>query len=177
MEVWKAIPQFEGFYEASNLGRIRSIDKYVMNHSVSELRKGIVLAKVRNPQGYEYVTLSKLGIKKKYTTHRLVALTFIENPNNYPILNHIDGVKTNNRVGNLEWCTSSHNNKEAFRLGLKVPNVPKGEKHTNAKITELQALDILSKRLRQCEFMRLYGVSKTIVQSLQYGKTWKHLPR
>ena len=177
MEIWKPIPNFEGFYEASNLGRIRSVDKYVMNHSVSEFRKGVVLTPTYHTHGYTYVTLSKLGVKKKYLIHRLVAMAFCDNPNNYKIINHIDGIKDNNIPSNLEWCTSSHNNKEALRLGLRIPNPQKGEKHFKAQITELQAIDILTKRLTKKEFMELYNISIHIINNLQWGRSWKHLPR
>lgn len=70
-------------------------------------------------RGYFGVRLCKDNKQERFLVHRLVANAFIPNPNNLPIINHIDGVKANNNVNNLEWCTYSHNNKEAYRLGLK----------------------------------------------------------
>lgn len=79
--------------------------------------------------GYRAVTLDG----KKYNLHRLVAQTFIPNPNNYPIINHIDGNKLNNNIDNLEWCTYSHNFKEAVRLGLIKPKYASSENKIRAK--------------------------------------------
>lgn len=81
--------------------------------------------------GYRCVTLDN----KKYNIHRLVALTFIPNPNNYPIINHIDGNKLNNNISNLEWCTYSHNFREAIRLGLIQPHYASSENKLRSKKT------------------------------------------
>ena len=94
-EVWKDIPGYEGKYQASSLGRIRS-------------KRGVL--KLRDNFGYQRVMLYGLkGGRKSLSVHRLVAKTFIPNPNNYPQINHIDENKSNNRIDNLEWCTQSQN--------------------------------------------------------------------
>lgn len=103
-EIWKDIPGYEGLYQASNLGRIKSL---LFN------KEKILKAWVQNT-GYLTVSLNN----KKFSLHRLIAKTFIENPNNYPIINHKDGNKLNNKVENLEWCTYKHNLNEAIKLGL-----------------------------------------------------------
>lgn len=95
-EIWKDIKGFEGLYQVSNMGRVRS------------LRKNIIL-KSRIARGYEGVTLCANNIHKDYYIHRMVANAFIPNPNNYPIVNHKDENKTNNCVDNLEWCTQEYN--------------------------------------------------------------------
>ena len=114
-EVWKPIEGTDGRYEVSNTGMVRSKGTHV-NKGIHELK-----AKT-NKYGYKEVTLYLDGKKKSKTIHRLVAITYIPNPENAPQVNHIDGDKTNNDVTNLEWCTSSDNIKHAFRTGLKEAN-------------------------------------------------------
>ena len=100
MEEWRDIKGYEGAYQVSSYGRIRSFK----NNKVK------VLKAQHHYKGYLFVTLLKNGISKKYKVHRLVAQAFIPNPNNYPQVNHKDEVKDNNVVENLEWCTASYNN-------------------------------------------------------------------
>lgn len=95
MEIWKQIEGFEGLYEISNLGNVKGKKK--------------VLKKAMQSNGYEYVTLRKNGQQYHSLVHRLVALNFIENPNNYPEVNHISEDKHDNSVSNLEWCTHVYN--------------------------------------------------------------------
>ena len=100
MEEWRDIKGYEGAYQVSSYGRIRSFK----NNKVK------VLKAQYHYKGYLFVTLLKNGTSKKYKVHRLVAQAFIPNPNNYPQVNHKDEVKDNNVVENLEWCTASYNN-------------------------------------------------------------------
>ena len=95
-EEFRDIPGYEGMYEVSNLGRVR--------------RNGKILKPRKNRYGYFQLVLSKDGITRTFTIHRLVAYAFINNPNNYPQINHKDEDKTNNTVNNLEWCDSRYNN-------------------------------------------------------------------
>ena len=124
-EIWKDIKGYEGLYQVSNLGNVRSLDILINCKGArgidKHIRKGRILKKVINTKGYYYINLSKKSKIKNTRVHRLVAKAFIENPNNYKIINHIDGNKLNNRVDNLEWCTFSHNNKDAYKQGLKKP--------------------------------------------------------
>ena len=89
-EIWKDIEGFNGLYQISTMGRVRS------------LRRNIILKNKIENNGYERVILSVNDIPKGYSVHRLVATAFISNPNNYPIVNHKDENRTNNRVDNLE---------------------------------------------------------------------------
>ena len=111
-EIWKPIPNFEELYEISNLGNVKSLN-YRRTKKEHILKKSISL------DGYYVVNLHKNKYIKNYKVHRLIAEAFIENPNNYPCINHIDGNKLNNSIDNLEWCTYGHNEKEAYRLGLR----------------------------------------------------------
>lgn len=112
METWKSIPEYEGFYEASDLGRIRSLPR-------ATTRGRIIKQNVNTRNGYCYVSLSKNGKQKQCRVHRLIATTFLEIDPDRPQVNHIDGDKTNNSVENLEWCTQSENMLHAFKSGLE----------------------------------------------------------
>lgn len=107
-ELWKDIPNYEGLYQVSNLGNVKSLKK--------ELKKR------QHRNGYLCVVLYKNKKAKEILIHRLVAMTFLNNKNNYECINHINGIKTDNRADNLEWCTYSHNTKEAYRNGLLKAN-------------------------------------------------------
>ena len=96
-EVWMDIPMYTGIYEVSTLGRVRS-------KITNEFAKPF-----KNEKGYLIVKIYLNGQMKNERVHRLVALTFIPNPNNYPQVNHIDYDRTNNRIDNLEWCTDEQN--------------------------------------------------------------------
>lgn len=115
-EIWKDIPNYEGLYQASNLGNIKSLERYNYkgHHNLEKILKPTLCK-----NGYLYVNLCKSKKTKIIQVHKLIAITFLKNPNNYLCINHIDGNKTNNLVYNLEYCTYSHNEKEAYRLGLK----------------------------------------------------------
>lgn len=122
-EVWKDIPNYEGLYQLSNLGNARSLNRYV-NHSKNPnfkvLKKGKTLSLCIGSNGYINLILSKNNKTTTKSLHKLIAKMFLPNPNNYPCVNHINGIKTDNRVENLEWCSFSHNSKEAFRTGLSI---------------------------------------------------------
>ena len=119
-EIWKTINDFEG-YIISNFGNLISLK----NSQTKYLTKRI------NKKGYVEYKLTRNGKSSYYKAHRLVAKTFIPNPENKPQVNHIDGNKQNNHVDNLEWCTNSENQLHAYRNVLKRPT--RGHLRHNAR--------------------------------------------
>lgn len=118
VEVWKDIPEYEGLYQASTFGKIRSLDRYVNNRFKNILRKGKILKPSKSKNGYLRVVLMKDGIKKYYSVHRIVAKTFLPNNLKLEQINHKNEIKTDNRIENLEWCTVSYNKR--YSIAKKV---------------------------------------------------------
>lgn len=109
MEIWKSVKDYEGLYEISNLGRIKSCDRIVNFGKQKRLSKGIILTINTAGSNYNHIKLSKNGVIKRKYIHRLVCEAFIPNPDNKPEINHINEDKRDNRVQNLEWVTKKEN--------------------------------------------------------------------
>lgn len=167
IEIWKTIPLNKN-YEASNLGNIRSKDHFYIGKNNKEIfKKGRVLKSNLCKKGYLRTSIT--NNTKKHTTgvHRLVAFTFISNPENKPQVNHINGIKTDNKVENLEWCTNSENQIHAVKNKLVKHNYC--ENHHMSKLSNEQVKtarrmhefgwsnDILSKH---------YNISKTAMSKI-----------
>lgn len=109
-EIWKDVQGYEGIYQVSNFGRVKSLPRKVLNwNSNRYLKETILTQSTTKCRDYPIIRLCKDGKIKYISVHRLVATTFIPNPNNLPMINHKDEVKTNNRVDNLEWCDHKYN--------------------------------------------------------------------
>lgn len=110
-EVWKDISGYEGYYQISNFGRIKSIKRTITRKDgKAKTFSPVMLKQNIGTTGYSYANLSQKGKAKSERAHRLVAEAFIGNPENLPCINHIDENKTNNKVENLEWCSYRYNN-------------------------------------------------------------------
>lgn len=171
-EVWKMIPVpgFEKLYEVSNLGRVRRAAPGLRTFT------GRILKAPCNSSGYPHLTLSDKGVRRFYLVHQLVALTFFGPCPLGHEINHKDGVKTNNRIDNLEYVTVAENNHHAFRSGLRVPAY--GERHSLARLREQDVRDIrqaLANGMSQCALGRKYGVHGTTIRNIGLGITWKHV--
>ena len=136
LEVWKDIKGYEGKYQVSNLGRVKSLPKYTYPRGYPQLRKEKIMKPSYVGKDRNYLAL-KLNDGKQYKVHRLVAEAFIPNPDNLPMVNHKDENPTNNCVDNLEWCTNSYN--------VKYSAKPLSEEHKlklhNAKIGKHRVYD------------------------------------
>lgn len=120
MEIWKDIQGYEGLYQVSNLGRIKSIPHLIKANKDGGKRitEGKILSQNKGWHNYMWVALCKEGKTKTFSVHRLVAIAFIKNLNNYPAVNHKDGNKSNNNESNLEWVSNSENQLHASKNGL-----------------------------------------------------------
>jgi hypothetical protein len=118
-EIWKDIVGYEGIYQVSNLGRVKSLQRFVkLKQNLNRIVRERILVPIKR-DGYLVVNLSKNNYHKLYIIHRLVASSFIPNLENKKEVNHINGVREDNRLENLEWCTRSENQLHAYQIGLQ----------------------------------------------------------
>lgn len=113
LEIWKDIPDYEGLYQISTLGKVKSFPRKG-THTTKER----IIKFAKSNKGYCIAVLKKNNVQKVFSVHRLVAKAFIPNPDNLPQVNHIDGNKLNNCVDNLEWCTNKQNRQHASQHHL-----------------------------------------------------------
>lgn len=166
MENWRPIEGYDGYYEVSDEGRIKShvpwrgsIER-IMSHGI-------------NGGGYPHVTLWKNGFKKSMDVHRLVANAFVEKTESKTIVNHIDGVKTNNRAINLEWCTYSENLIHSINMGFH----PSGERSNLSKLTNHDVIQIryLEGYFTQHTLAAMYGVSRQLIGQIHNYSIWNYI--
>lgn len=167
-EIWKSIPDFDGWYEASNLGRIRRVKPGRSTFI------GRICQTHKSRDGYLRVHLFMNGERCQELVHRLVASAFIPNPSNRPHINHKNGIKSDNSLDNMEWATAAENIKHACQTGLNPPN--SGAKNGNAKLTR-QAVESIRKswvpfRKTAKMLAEEYGVSLITVRRILNGKSW-----
>lgn len=146
-EVWKDIKGYEDLYQVSNLGNVKSLN-------YNNTGKSKLLKLCFDKYGYLQVGLCKNKKHKIYRVHRLVAITFIPNPMNYPVVNHIDEIKENNNVENLEWCTVKYNN----AYGSHQININKsraGYKHSQETKNKIRLKAIERNRIKKYNSMKL----------------------
>lgn len=168
IELWAPIKGYEGLYEVSNKGRIKSLAKNAGNSP----RKKRIRKLKETRHGYLNVSLWKFGKSKHPLVHRLVAMAFLPNPCNYPEVNHLDGDRKNANVENLEWCTTSQNIKHAFKIGNKNN---RGENHSQHILTEKDVILIRKSSRDNKELAKKYHCHPTTIHSARVGKSWKHI--
>lgn len=170
-EEWRIV-NIEGFerYKVSNYGRVMSPIKGGTIFSGKRMhRKGYPVVRLVNPL--------KPGLPKTFFVHRLVGLTFIDNPDNYPQINHKDCNKMNNHVSNLEWCTNKMNAHHAIANGIFAKPL-RGEDHMRAKLTELQVLeirDLFALGYTRRELAEKYNTKPSNIKDIVLRRSWKHI--
>lgn len=166
MEKWIDITGYEGLYKVSDLGRVKSLPRNTTSGRVLRQNKS---------RFYPTVCLSKENRFESVSVHRLVAIHFIQNPDNKPYVNHRDGNKFNNNASNLEWVTPSENKIHAMKNGLTFS--PRGENHWAARLTEKQVIKMRltrgHKKIR--EIAADFKVSPQLVSDILNRKRWKHI--
>lgn len=180
-EIWKDIPNYEGYYQASNLGNIRSLDRWIDNPNKKAktngyIKKKMILKQNKIKSGYYTTALSREGTTKAYLTHRLIAIAFLSNPLNKPQVNHKNGVKTDNNVSNLEWATRSENAIHSYENKLQISR--KGSLHGSAKLSELDVLEIRSlllKKVDKNQISEVFKISYGTVCDIEKRRRWKHI--
>ena len=165
-ELWE---DFGERYKVSYFGNVDSLN------SRGRGKRKRMIPSINTTKGYLQAHLTINGTKKKYYVHRLVAICFIPNPNNYKQVNHIDGNKLNNHVSNLEWCTCKQNIRKAWELGLNA----KGEKHGRAKLTEAIVIEMFRfrniEKWTQQRIADHFGICASTVSRILRRKSWKHV--
>lgn len=171
-EIWKDIDGYEGFYQISNFGRVKSFCQPTQFHKPKEHLLKLTVAN----NGYQQVTLYKNTKRKKFLVHRLVASAFIPNPNNYPHINHKDENKLNNSVDNLEWCTALYNN----RYGTARIRYVETRSIPVAQFTDSHVLIAKYKSAKVAS--ELLNFEKSTIQkacrngSISHGYYWEYCP-
>lgn len=162
MEQFKDILGYEGYYQISNLGNIKSLstDK-IMSSSLDSC-------------GYPKIRLYKEYVYKTFNIHRLLAIHFISNPNGYSSVNHINGIKTDNRIDNLEWVTHKSNIHHAWNTNLCKP--VNGIKHGKTRLTETEVIAIRADNRPYKEIAKDYDIKASSIGNIKNRRNWKHIP-
>ena len=183
LETLKDIDEISGFEEIKGFygyvinrnGKIRSIDRFTYHprfENKKQFVEGKELKKQIDKDGYETIGLrknNKLYVKR---VHRLVAETFIQNPKNYPIINHKNSIRNDNRVDNLEWCNNSMNQKHSFMSGRRNTC---GENHSHNKLTEKDVMEIITlfiNGMNKRQISKKYNVTAQTIGNIFNGKSW-----
>ena len=172
-EEWRSVVGYEGYYEVSNSGGVRSVGRKHWNGHAWWYRNGIMLKPQMNDKGYYIVSLSRNSIVCPTRVHRLVAKVFIENKCDKPFINHKDGNKVNNHLDNLEWCTPLENVRHAIKNKFHDPALS-GSKFSRDEVKKIRVEYKYSKTSHR-KMAKKYNVTPTTIYNLLNFKTWKNV--
>jgi len=176
-EIWKDIKGYEGFYQVSNLGNIKSLKSFLFTKSgIKKQRRERLMNQTIKYNGYKTIMFSINNNHKRFHVHRIVAQTFILNIENKPQVNHKNGIKADNRVENLEWVTASENSIHAIKNNL----IKTGEDSSYSKLTKNQVLIIrrlfkINPNFNKTYVAKKLGVRDTTIHKIINNQRWKHL--
>lgn len=179
-EIWKPVVGYEGLYEVSSFGRVKSLPIVLKRNSGSFKRGEKILSNQVGTHGRLEISITKNGVPKRVSVHRLVAIAFIPNPDNKETVNHIDGNPKNNHVDNLEWMSVSDNIRHGFKNGL-IPYMKKNRKDISKPIIQLtQDGEFVNEFPSIMEANRQLGFAHSNISivltgknKLAYGYQWK----
>jgi len=176
--IWKDIEGFKGYYQINNFGMVKRLKSKAKSfnghkHCEYDIPERILKSNLNN-RGYEYIELNVGGKSKCVSIHRLLAEAFIPNPENKPQVNHKNGIKHDNRIENLEWCTAKENSSHAWDNGLTVGK--SGEENANAKLS-IQCIYKIRKihntgLLTQKQIAKAFDVGQTTISEIVRNKRW-----
>lgn len=162
-EEWKCVVDFEGWYDVSNMGRVRSLDRICYGVNLPRRCDGKVLRPRINKVGYPQVALFRNGKGKTINVHRLVAIAFVPNPTDLPFVNHIDGVKSNSRFDNLEWVDDRANKQHAIDAGL----ITRFRKLLT--LEEVAEIRVIGATMSQAKIAERYGCTQSNISLILRG--------
>jgi hypothetical protein len=180
-EIWRDISGFEDYYQISNFGRIRGLNRTIIDkNGLRKNLKGKILKPPMASNGYLFFRPCKNGIITNFLLHRIVAQAFVPNLNNKPEINHKDFNKKNNIYTNLEWCTHSENHKHLFDNGIKnkyfINNTGSNNGRTKLVESEVRQIKILlANGKKHKDIAKLFNTSTPIIDKISSGQNWKHV--
>lgn len=176
MERWLPCVGFEGYYEISDLGRVRTVSKTIsFKNGIPSRVLPMKLMKLQTDKlGYIRVRFCINKFKTTHKVHRLVAKAFIPNPENLPQVNHKDGVKSNNRLSNLEWCTNGFNQDHALGLGLRLIRPGRMSARFTGSVQAFNSEGVLVAIMSGNKAMAEHGFDFRLVSKVLMGKTKTH---
>jgi hypothetical protein len=169
-ELWKQIIGYEGRYEISSSGRVKSLAKYC-NYKISKREVPLILKPCKDGRGYYNFTVVNNGKKKVLLVHVEMAKCFLPNPNGYKIVRHLNDIKADNRLKNLKWGTHSDNNNDSVKNGKLF----RGGK--SSKLKRLEVLKILSSKKSNTELGKKYGVTESTISKIKVGRSWNNVTK
>ena len=161
-EIWKPIKNYEGLYEVSNLGRVKSC------------RRGKIMSQTKKPNGYLKINLVKDKVWKTMSVHRIVAECFVDNPSGKPFVNHIDFIRSNNNYNNLEWVTHEENVQYSAQNNRYGNTRLNGESNGRALFTngEVKKIRMELNSNSVSEIAERYNVRYNVIREIKIGKTY-----